>query len=354
MGTVYTQLKTQIQNVNAENTDAYNDSIKQLNNIRTQIESTPDAKYFEGNSGLNSKSKNDLLTEVKTKKTELRNKFFKKVDIIFINKLDNKLCSLDIYDKRIEYFKFDINEENVLLGTYQSYDYKPYDYNTEHDAHKNDPITYYYILTFSKGTVSERESKRISIFVRSETIVSPQEQNLYKLYSSYSDILKTKKELKSLNDSSNRTEEKENDQSDIVNLETKIAVLSKEIDSLNEKINKKKQSIENKESNDKERVEQIKEVQRKLDENNIPEEILKYDGDDELLQKIKNNGVLSDYEERIINNASILLELFPQLQPKAGQTETGQKGGRKYRNKTKTIRRRRSKKSKKTRHNRKR
>jgi hypothetical protein len=67
-----------------------------------------------------------------------------------------------------------------------------------------------------------------------------------------------------------------------------------------------------------------------------------------LLKKIKNNGVLSDYEERIINNASELLKLFTQLQPKAGQT-----GGRKYRNKTKTIRRRRSKKSKKTHHNRK-
>ena len=80
----------------------------------------------------------------------------------------------------------------------------------------------------------------ISIFVRSETIVSPQEKNLYELYSSYSDILKTKKELKSLNDPSIITKEKENDQSDIVNLETKIAVLSKEIDSLNEKINKKK------------------------------------------------------------------------------------------------------------------
>lgn len=360
-----TVISNKINSIEINDFSKYNDSIKELNAIETQIESTQDAKYLEGTSSLKSKSKNDLLAVVKNKKTELRNKFFKKVEIEFINKLNNNVCSLDIYDKRIEYFRFDINGENVPLGTYQSYDYKNESHNNDRDAHSTDPITYYYILTFSKGRVSERESEMISIFVRSETIVSPQEKNRYELYSSYSDILKTKKELKLLNDSSNRAKEekKENDKSDIVNLQTKIAGLSKEIDSLNEKINQKKQSIDSlneminqkkqsikdKEDNDKERAEQIEKVQIKLDKNNIPAEILKYDGDDELLKKIKNNGVLSDYEERIINNASELLKLFTQLQPKAGQ-----KGGRKYRNKTKTIRRRRSKKSKKTHHNRKR
>ena len=71
-----TVISNKINSIEINDFSKYNYSIKQLNDIITQIESAPDAKYFEGNSTLKSTSKDRLLTEVKNKKNKIKKQIF--------------------------------------------------------------------------------------------------------------------------------------------------------------------------------------------------------------------------------------------------------------------------------------
>lgn len=278
MGTLYTQLKTQIQNVNAEDIGKYNAAIQTLNGISKKISETKNAMVVGDGKTLTSSSKTELNNMIKNKIKELIDKLFTSIEIqIFITDKDKRVvaehlnvCSLDIIkNANIVYFDLETSNNMKTLGTYKKFEYK--------HPRNNDDI-FDYILHFSDGDKKYYEYYKngigTKVFCEKNTDISRIDKNVYDLYKKYYDLLP-----------------KNNN-----NSETRITV---------------------------------------------PSEILDYNGDDELLKKLKDTDYSVSEDELLkLRKAEAILNLFEK-----------KNGGKRKRSSRKT--RRTSKKSKKTRKNRK-
>lgn len=277
MGTLYTQLKKQIQNVNAEDIGEYNAAIQTLNGISQEISNTVNAMVVGDGKTLTSSSKTELNNMIKYKIKELIDKLFTSIEIqIFITDKDKRVvaehlnvCSLDIIkNANIVYFDLETSNNMKTLGTYKKFEYK--------HPRNNDDI-FDYILHFSDGDKKYYEYYKngigTKVFCEKNTDISRIDKNVYDLYKKYYDLLP-----------------KNNN-----NSETRITV---------------------------------------------PSEILDYNGDDELLNKLKDPDYSVPENELLkLRKAEAILNLFKK------------NGGKRKRSSRKT--RRTSKKSKKTRKNRK-
>jgi hypothetical protein len=351
--TLYEKYSTEINNIkinnlNSDNLEDFDESIDQLNTIDGKLRNETTAEHWEGKSALFEWNKNKLTNLISEKKEKLIDIFFRQVKITFIG----NVCSLDIYDKKTEYFKFDNSGKRVHLGTYEGYNQNSEIKHWHSEGGKT------FDLNFSGGNVYGSESI-IEIFIKKKKDLLIRDKRYYELYKLYEPVLKN---------------EIRNSEKPIPRFKT---------DESGEPI---------KDSNGKVISFFVPIVPVDIV---IPDKILNYQKEqnlppDELLEKIIKHEKYGEFrynDKRIILDAEDALSFFPKPeagqtdteqtktgqtktgQPEAGQTKTeqpdagqtkteqpdaGQKGGRKYRNKTKTIRRRRSKKSKKTRHNRKR
>ena len=277
MGTLYTQLKTQIQNVNAEDIGKYNAAIQTLNGISKKISETKNAMVVGDGKTLTSSSKTELNNMIKNKIKELIDKLFTSIEIqIFITDKDKRVvaehlnvCSLDIIkNANIVYFDLETSNNMKTLGTYKKFEYK--------HPRNNDDI-FDYILHFSDGDKKYYEYYKngigTKVFCEKNTDISRIDKNVYDLYKKYYDLLP-----------------KNNN-----NSETRITV---------------------------------------------PSEILDYNGDDELLKKLKDTdysvsedellklrkaeAILNLFEKKMAENANALLvkqDVLPRNQRKRARTE---------------------------------
>jgi hypothetical protein len=319
---MFKTLSDKINNIKIDNIiiNTFDETMKEFSSIIDEIDTISQASYLEFNSKLTPNSKQKLKGIVNSKKKELRDKFFKNVEIEII---DNIACSLEIYDASIEYFTFSYQDQIDSLGTFISYYYKT---TMDDDRGINE-----HVLKFSKNNVNNQKPNFTSIFVKKDINLSLQ-RDVYKMYSLYSTILEKKEldesELKKIN------VKRSNDESYIEGVKIKIESLRNQITQIEEEISNKEKIL-------KERADALnidaEKNQHNLKKYDIPNDILIYTGDDYLLKKIKNNENLTSLEITKIMNAPRLLNFFKIT------------GGNRKRPSRKT--KRSSKKSKKTRRN---
>jgi hypothetical protein len=240
---------------------------------------------------LTSSSKTELNNMIKNKIKELIDNLFTSIEIeIFITDKDKRVvaehlnvCSLDIIkNANIVYFDLETSNNMKTLGTYKKFEYK--------HPRNNDDI-FDYILHFSDGDKKYYEYYKngigTKVFCEKNTDISRIDKNVYDLYKKYYDLLP-----KNNNNSETRIKVPPGILSYTGNDELLNKLKDTDYSASKEELLKLSEAETNK---------NVYELYTKYYE--FLSEILDYNGNDELLQKLKNCDSVSEDELKKLREA---------------------------------------------------